>query len=199
MIAIIDYGLGNLRSVQKAFAYLGYDAVITKDIGEIKAADKVVLPGVGAFKDAMQEIRKQQLDHVIYEVVEQKKPLLGICLGMQLLFEESEEAEGVKGLEVLPGKFKRFSKDIIVPHMGWNDLQFPNKTKLFKDIQEGSEVYFVHSYYLDTDEQEILAATTDYYGTFGVAVEKEQVFAAQFHPEKSGDVGLKILRNFGGL
>ncbi len=198
MIAIIDYGMGNLRSVQKAFEYLGNKAVITQQPSEIQKADKVVLPGVGAFKDAMQTIKQKGIDKVLYDVVEQKKPLLGICLGMQMFFEKSYEYGEHKGLAILQGEIVKLPEGVKIPHMGWNSLNIKKKSPLFEGLSEEPYVYFVHSYHLNT-EADIVSATTYYGKEIQVAAQKENVFALQFHPEKSGDVGLNILQNFGRL
>lgn len=198
MIAVIDYGMGNLRSVQKAFEYLGYKAVITQQPSEIQKADKVVLPGVGAFKDAMQTIKQKGIDKVLYDVVEQKKPLLGICLGMQMFFEKSYEYGEHKGLAILQGEIVKLPENVKIPHMGWNSLNIKKKSPLFEGLSEEPYVYFVHSYHLNT-EADIVSATTYYGKEIQVAAQKENVFALQFHPEKSGDVGLNILQNFGRL
>ena len=198
MIAIIDYGMGNLRSVQKAFEYLGNKAVITQQPSEIQKADKVVLPGVGAFRDAMQTIKQKGIDKVLYDVVEQKKPLLGICLGMQMFFEKSYEYGEHKGLGILQGEIKLLPNTVKIPHMGWNSLNIKKKSPLFEGLSEEPYVYFVHSYHLNT-EADIVSATTYYGKEIQVAAQKENVFALQFHPEKSGDVGLNILQNFGRL
>ena len=198
MIAIIDYGMGNLRSVQKAFEYLGYKAVITQQPSEIQKADKVVLPGVGAFKDAMQTIKQKGIDKVLYDVVEQKKPLLGICLGMQMFFEKSYEYGEHKGLAILQGEIVKLPEGVKIPHMGWNSLNIKKKSPLFEGLSQEPYVYFVHSYHLNT-EADIVSATTYYGKEIQVAAQKENVFALQFHPEKSGDVGLNILQNFGRL
>ena len=198
MIAIIDYGMGNLRSVQKAFEYLGNKAVITQQTSEIQKADKVVLPGVGAFRDAMQTIKQKGIDRVLYEVVEQKKPLLGICLGMQMFFEKSYEYGEQKGLGILQGEIIKLPESVKIPHMGWNSLNIKKKSPLFEELSEEPYVYFVHSYHLQT-EADIVSATTYYGKEIQVAAQKENVFALQFHPEKSGDVGLNILQNFGRL
>ncbi len=198
MIAIIDYGMGNLRSVQKAFEYLGYKAVITQQPSEIQKADKVVLPGVGAFKDAMQTIKQKGIDKVLYDVVEQKKPLLGICLGMQMFFEKSYEYGEHKGLTILQGEIVKLPEGVKIPHMGWNSLNIKKKNPLFEGLSQEPYVYFVHSYHLNT-EADIVSATTYYGKEIQVAAQKENVFALQFHPEKSGDVGLNILQNFGRL
>ncbi len=198
MIAIIDYGMGNLRSVQKAFEYLGNKAVITQQPSEIQKADKVVLPGVGAFRDAMQTIKQKGIDKVLYDVVEQKKPLLGICLGMQMFFEKSYEYGEHKGLGILQGEIVKLPENVKIPHMGWNSLNIKKKSPLFEGLSEEPYVYFVHSYHLNT-EADIVSATTYYGKEIQVAAQKENVFALQFHPEKSGDVGLNILQNFGRL
>ena len=198
MIAVIDYGMGNLRSVQKAFEYLGYKAVITQQPSEIQKADKVVLPGVGAFRDAMQTIKQKGIDKVLYDVVEQKKPLLGICLGMQMFFEKSYEYGEHKGLGILQGEIVKLPENVKIPHMGWNSLYIKKKNPLFEGLSQEPYVYFVHSYHLNT-EADIVSATTYYGKEIQVAAQKENVFALQFHPEKSGDVGLNILQNFGRL
>ena len=197
MIAIIDYDAGNLKSVEKALLFLGEEAKITSDAEEILSADKIILPGVGAFGDAMEKLNSRGLSEVIREAVKRKIPLLGICLGLQLLFEASEESPGVEGLSVLKGKIKRIpdKEGFKVPHIGWNSLKINPDSRLFAGIPEDSYVYFVHSYYLAAEEP-IVAAQTDYVVDIHSAVEKEQVFACQFHPEKSGDIGLKLLKNF---
>ncbi len=197
MIAIIDYGAGNIRSVEKAFKFIGEDVVLTSDRDVLMAADKVVLPGVGAFGDAMEKLTSKGLDEVIRKVVEKGTPLLGVCLGLQLLFEESEEAPGVKGLGILKGKIIKFpeKEGFKVPQIGWNSLNVKPGTKLFKGLPDHPYVYFVHSYYLHTPE-DIVAAGCNYILDFHAAVEKDNIYACQFHPEKSGDVGLTILKNF---
>ena len=197
MIAIIDYDAGNIKSVEKALQYLGEEAVITRDAGEILMADKVVLPGVGAFGDAMEKLNRYGLVPVIHEVVEKGIPFLGICLGLQLMFESSEEAPGVEGLGLLKGKIVRIPEGdgLKVPHMGWNSLSFPKEGRLFAGIPDNSYVYFVHSYYLQAEE-DIVTATAEYGVTIHASVEKGNVFACQFHPEKSSHTGLTILKNF---
>lgn len=197
MIAIIDYDAGNIKSVEKALQYLGEEAVITRDAGEILMADKVVLPGVGAFGDAMEKLNRYGLVPVIHEVVEKGIPFLGICLGLQLMFESSEEAPGVEGLGLLKGKIVRIPEGdgLKVPHMGWNSLSFPKEGRLFAGIPENSYVYFVHSYYLQAEE-DIVTATAEYGVTIHASVEKGNVFACQFHPEKSSHTGLTILKNY---
>ncbi len=197
MIAIIDYDAGNLKSVEKALLFLGEEAKITSDAEEILGADKIILPGVGAFGDAMEKLNTRGLSEVIREAVKRKIPLLGICLGLQLLFEASEESPGVDGLSVLKGTIRRIpdKEGFKVPHIGWNSLKINPESRLFADVPEDSYVYFVHSYYLKAEEP-IVAATTDYVVDIHAAVEKDQVFACQFHPEKSGEIGLKLLKNF---
>ena len=199
MIAIIDYGMGNIHSVNKALQLLGAQTKITNDPKEIRSADKAVLPGVGAFDDAMAELKKQGLVAEINDFVKNGKPLLGICLGVQLFFEESEEAKKEKGLGLLKGKVKRFEHKVglKVPHMGWNQIKASvSKSPLFKDIKDGSFVYFAHSYYPMPKEQAVTAAICDYGGEFTAAVSKGNLYGVQFHPEKSQKVGLKILENF---
>lgn len=198
MVAIIDYDAGNIKSVEKAVSLLGHEVLLTRERDEILSADHVILPGVGAFGDAMEKLQGYGLVSVIREVAEKKIPFLGICLGLQLMFESSEEAPGVAGLGLLPGKIMRIpdGENLKIPHIGWNSLCFPNPGRLFQGIAEGSYVYFVHSYYLQAKEPEIVTATTEYAVHIHASVEKENVFACQFHPEKSSDVGLQILRNF---
>ncbi len=198
MIAIIDYDAGNIKSVEKAFLSLGQDVVVTRKQEEILNADGVVLPGVGAFGDAMQKLADYDLIDTIHKVVEKKTPFLGICLGLQLMFESSQESEGVEGLKLLKGKILRIpdGEGIKIPHIGWNSLSYPNEGRLFKDIPENSFVYFVHSYYLQAQEPEIVRATAEYGVNIHASVEKDNIFACQFHPEKSSHVGMKILENF---
>ena len=201
MIAIIDYDAGNIKSVEKAFKILGEDTVLTRDFNVIETADKVVLPGVGSFCDAMEHLKKYELDKAIQDYVQSDKPFLGICLGLQLLFDSSEESPGVDGLHILEGDVIRIpdGPGIKVPHIGWNSLEYPNPGRLFKDIDEGAFVYFVHSYYLKAKDPSIVTATTDYGCNIHASVEKGNIFACQFHPEKSSTVGLKILENFAKL
>ena len=198
MIAIIDYDAGNLKSVEKALQHLGRDCKITRNAKEILEADKVILPGVGAFADAMEKLQKYDLIDVIHQVVDKKTPFLGICLGLQLMFESSEEGPGVKGLGLLPGKIVRFpeKEGYKIPHMGWNSLEFPRKGRLFQGLPENPYVYFVHSYYLKAAEEEIVTAVTQYSTLIHASVEKDNVFACQFHQEKSSDTGIQILKNF---
>ncbi len=205
MVAIIDYDAGNIKSVEKACAYLGFDTVLTRDERTILSADRVILPGVGAFGDAMQRLSSYGLVSVIRKVKEERVPLLGICLGLQLLFDGSEESSGVEGLGLLAGDICRIpdmtqekdgARQLRVPHMGWNDLSIKNGTRLFDGISNHSYVYFVHSYYLRAKDRGVVAATTEYGVSIDAAVEADRVFACQFHPEKSGGIGLKILENY---
>ena len=201
MIAIIDYDAGNIRSVEKAMAKLGQEVWITRDRERIMNADKVILPGVGSFGDAMAHLREYNLVEVIKDVVAEKKPFLGICLGLQLLYESSEETPGVEGLGILKGKILKIpeQKDLKIPHMGWNSLHLQNDGRLFRGIEQNPYVYFVHSNYLKAGEEETVKATTEYSVNIHASVEKDNVFACQFHPEKSGDLGLQILKNFAEL
>lgn len=201
MIAIIDYDAGNIKSVEKAMHYLGQEVEITRDRERILEADKVILPGVGAFGDAMGKIRRYGLEKVIRQVAERGTPFLGICLGLQLLFEESEESPGVKGLGILKGKIRRLpgGEGLKIPHMGWNTLELAGEGRLFKGVPEEPFVYFVHSYYLEAQEEEIVKAVTWYGTKIHASVEKGNVFACQFHPEKSSSTGLLMLENFVGL
>lgn len=198
MVAIIDYDAGNIKSVEKALKALGYEAVLTRDRETLLQADHVILPGVGAFGDAMEKLHSYGLVDVIHEIVEQKIPFLGICLGLQLMFESSEETPGVKGLSLLEGEIVRIPEtgDLKIPHIGWNSLKYPNPGRLFQGINEDVYVYFVHSYYLKAQERGIVKATTEYGTLIDASVEKDNVFGCQFHPEKSSDVGMKILQNF---
>ncbi|MDD6266964.1 MAG: imidazole glycerol phosphate synthase subunit HisH [Clostridium sp.] len=198
MIAIIDYDAGNIKSVEKAIQYLGEDAVITRDRDLILNSDKVILPGVGSFGDAMTKIREYDLVNTIYDVVDKKTPFLGICLGLQLLFKTSEESEGVTGLGLLDGRIIRIpdAPGLKIPHMGWNSLNIKPGATLFQGIEDQSYVYFVHSYYLQAEHEEDVAATTVYSTKIHASVEHENIYACQFHPEKSSRVGLQILKNF---
>ena len=198
MTAIIDYDAGNIRSVEKALQALGEDVVVTRDRETILKADRVILPGVGAFGDAMDKIQNYDLEEVIREVVANHTPFLGICLGLQLMFERSEESNGVEGLGLLKGEILRIpdAPGLKIPHIGWNSLEYPNKGRLYEGIPENSYVYFVHSYYLRAEDESIVTAATDYGTYIHASVEKDNIFACQFHPEKSSDVGLTILKNF---
>lgn len=199
MIAIIDYGVGNLRSVEKAFHFIGCDAAVSSDKEFILNADAVVLPGVGAFADAMKSLDKADMTDMVKKLVSSGKPFLGICLGMQLLFDYSEEGgEKVRGLGIFRGSIKQIPQNmnLKVPHMGWNSLKVKNNSPLFKDLPHDPYVYFVHSYYLAAEDRNIVAATTSYGIDFDAAIGCDKIYATQFHPEKSGDVGLKILKNW---
>ena len=200
MIAVIDYDAGNLKSVEKALISLGEEVIVSRDREEILAADKVILPGVGAFGDAMKKLSYYRLVDTIYQVVEKNTPFLGICLGLQLLFEKSEESLETKGLGILKGEILRIpDRGLKVPHMGWNSLQIRKGAVLFQGLEDFPYVYFVHSYYLKAAEEEIVAAVTEYGVSIHASVEKDNIFACQFHPEKSGRVGLQILKNFAAI
>ncbi len=197
MIAIIDYGAGNLLNVEKAFRYLGYESQVTSDPQVIEAADHLILPGVGAFGDCVNSIRSKGLEGTIKNAVNRKTPFLGICLGMQLLFDESEESPGVNGLGIIKGRIRRIPRaDLKIPHMGWNDIRC--KGRLFDGLDK-PYVYFVHSYCLDAADKNVVTAIADYGVEIEAAVEQSNVFATQFHPEKSGEAGLKILTNFANM
>lgn len=198
MISIIDYDAGNLKSVEKALHYLGEEAVITRDRKTILHSDKIILPGVGSFGAAMDMLRSFELDKMIEEAAAKEIPFLGICLGLQLMFEGSEENEGVEGLKLLPGKILKIpdSPGIKIPHVGWNSLTLQNQGRLFQDISQNSYVYFVHSYYLQAEEEEIVTAVSEYSVRIHASVEKGNLFGCQFHPEKSSEVGIRILNNF---
>lgn len=202
MVAIIDYDAGNVGSVEKALRHLGEEVVVTRDADTLFSAEKVILPGVGSFGDAMHKLREYGLVEIIQKLVQDEIPFLGICLGLQLLFESSEESPGIEGLGILKGKIARIPDEkgedgepLKIPHIGWNSLTFPKKGRLFADIQEDAYVYFVHSYYLKAEE-DIVTARAQYGVTIDASVEKGNVFACQFHPEKSSETGLKILKNF---
>ena len=202
MISIIDYDAGNIKSVEKAIGFLGKEAIITRDRDEILSADGVILPGVGAFGDAMEKLKSYNLIQTIYDYADSGKPFLGICLGLQLMFKESEESPGVTGLGLLDGRIERIpgtdaeGNSYKVPHIGWNSLEVNPKSRLLSGVAENSYVYFVHSYYLKADNPEDVAARTVYNVSIDAAVEKGNIMASQFHPEKSSDVGLGILKNF---
>ncbi len=202
MIAIIDYDAGNIKSVEKALHFLGEEVEITRDKDKIRNADKVILPGVGNFGDAMENLKKYDLVDVIHEVVDKGTPFLGICVGLQLLFERSDESDGVPGLGILKGEILRIPDNngtLKIPQIGWNNIQFQKECKLFQGIEDNSFVYFVHSYYLKAADESIVTATTEYGTLIHAAVQKDNVYACQFHPEKSSDVGLRILKNFAAL
>lgn len=201
MIGIIDYDAGNIKSVEKALIYLGEEPVVSRDPEILKKADKVILPGVGSFGESMANLHRFGLVSVIQDMIKEGKPFLGICLGLQLLFESSEESPGVGGLGILRGKIKKIppAQGLKIPHMGWNSLELQNNGRLFRGIPQDTYVYFVHSYYLEAEEPEIVKAVTRYGTCIHASVEKENVFACQFHPEKSSRMGLKILENFAKL
>ena len=201
MIALIDYDAGNIRSVEKALLKLGQEACVTRDPETLLRAEKVILPGVGAFGDAMRHLQEYGLVDVIHEIVKRKTPFLGICLGLQLLFERSDEAPGVEGLGILKGEILRIpdGEGLKIPHMGWNALELQNDGRLFRGLEAEPYVYFVHSYYLKAREERIVKATTRYGTLIHASVEQDHVFACQFHPEKSSGTGLQILKNFAEL
>lgn len=206
MIAIIDYGMGNLRSVQKAFEKVGFEATVTADPAQVLEAEKIVLPGVGAFPDCMRNLEQGGFVDPLLKVIRDGRPFLGICLGLQLLFTESEEFGTHQGLNVIPGRVMRFPEGLAaggeqlkVPHMGWNQITVRTKSPVFDGIDNGTNVYFVHSYYVKPDDDQVVAATTGYGIEFCAAIWKDNIVATQFHPEKSQDKGLHILKNFGQL
>ncbi|MBO4395281.1 MAG: imidazole glycerol phosphate synthase subunit HisH [Eubacterium sp.] len=199
MTAIVDYDAGNVRSVEKAIVHLGGEAILTRDLAEIRKADHVIVPGVGAFGDAMERLHRYGLVEPLREVAAAGTPIMGICLGLQLFFEKSEEADpDVSGLSLLPGELKRFpeTEGYKIPQIGWNRLKIREGSRLFAGVPEGAFVYFVHSYYLKAANESDVAATAEYMIPFDAAVERDNVFATQFHPEKSGEIGLRILNNF---
>ncbi len=199
MIVVVDYGRGNLRSVEKALQKLGYNTLVSSDPEQVLKADKLILPGVGAFGDCMANLCSYGLKEAVLEFIKSGKPFLGICLGLQLLFSESEEYGPVKGLNIISGKVKRFPKGLKVPHMGWNTVKIIKKNPLFEGIRDNSYFYFVHSYYVVPEEEKVVATITDYGLDFVSMVSWENIFATQFHPEKSQKVGLRFLDNFGKL
>lgn len=201
LIAIIDYGMGNLRSVEKAFEFLGHRAVIANKPEDVVNASHVVLPGVGGFPECMKNLESSGMIESVYKSVESGKPFLGICLGLQVLFSESEEFGSHKGLDILHGRVVRFNLEqgFKVPHMGWNQIKIEREIPVLKGVPDNSFVYFVHSYYVVPSDENIIATISDYGGNFVSSVCKDNIFACQFHPEKSQDIGLKILKNFGDL
>jgi len=204
MIVIVDYGMGNLKSVQNAFAKVGYKTLITDNPNLIKKASALVLPGVGAFRDAIKSLKDKKIDKELIKAIRIGKPFLGICLGMQLLFGFSEEGGLFKGLNIIPGRVKRFSSLVKCPHLGWNKVKFihnsnRNINPIFEGVLDESYFYFVHSYYCEVDNQKIIYSTTDYGSAFPSSIWKDNLFGVQFHPEKSSTSGLKILKNFGEL
>ncbi len=204
MMVIVDYGMGNLKSVQNAFAKVGYKTVITNNPNLIKKADAIVLPGVGAFRDAIKFLKDKKIDKELIKAIEEGKPFLGICLGMQLLFTFSKEGGFFEGLNIIPGRVKRFPVSVKCPHLGWNKIKFihndnHNMNPIFKDVWDESYFYFVHSYYSEVDNPRIIYSTTDYGLVFSSSIWKGRLFGVQFHPEKSSTSGLKVLKNFGEL
>jgi imidazole glycerol-phosphate synthase subunit HisH len=201
MIVIVDYGMGNLRSVQKGFERVGAEALVSREVGDIESADRLVLPGVGAFPECMKNLVTFGLVDSILDFLKSGKPFLGICLGLQLLFEESEEFGLHEGLKVIPGKVKAFSRDmgLKIPHMGWNQVTFKKDVPIFHGIDNGSFFYFVHSYFVEPLLVEDIATETTYGVTFTSSIARDNIFALQFHPEKSQENGLRILRNFSNL
>jgi glutamine amidotransferase len=197
-VAVIDYGVGNLRSVEKAFATTGYDAVVSGDENVLRAAERLVLPGVGAFAACMKALKERGFDQLVRQKVSEGTPLLGVCVGMQMLFEESDEFGSTAGLGLLRGKVRRFSDDLelVVPHVGWNRIQQRQSHALFERVPNGSFFYFVHSYYCEPDDSSVAAGETDYGVRYASVVAKENIFGVQFHPEKSQDMGLQLLKNF---
>lgn len=198
MIAIVDYDAGNIKSVEKALQFLGEEPIVTREKETLLQADKVIVPGVGAFGDAMEKMHQYGLVEVLREIAGKETPILGICLGLQLFFESSEETPGVEGLGLLPGKIVRIpdKEGFKIPHMGWNSIRINPASRLLKGIEKGAYVYFVHSYYLQAENEADVAATTDYVVNIHAAAEHDNIFATQFHPEKSGEIGLQILKNF---
>ncbi|MFH1777615.1 MAG: imidazole glycerol phosphate synthase subunit HisH [Candidatus Omnitrophota bacterium] len=195
-IVVVDYGMGNLLSVENIFRKFGVEVIISSNKDEIAAAEKLVLPGVGACKVAMQELKTRGLVEAICKFINTNRPYLGICLGLQLLFEYSEEGGGVSGLGILKGNVRRLKPDVKIPHMGWNQIKIKNKTPLLKNIQDLSFVYFVHSYYVLPVDQGIIMTTTTYGGDFASSVNRDNLYGTQFHPEKSQHVGMQIIKNF---
>ncbi|QUH24999.1 imidazole glycerol phosphate synthase subunit HisH [Serpentinicella alkaliphila] len=199
MIAIVNYGMGNLRSVQKAFETVGYDAIVTYEKEDIKNSKAIVIPGVGAFYDAMNNLKNLGLDEVIREEVSTGKPFLGICLGMQILFSYGYEVEKSEGLNVITGDIVKIPEGNKIPHMGWNNLNIKFESSILKGADPQSYFYFVHSYYAKPQSKDVVIATTDYGIEIPAIVQKDNIFGIQFHPEKSSSTGLKILKNFGEL
>ena len=199
MIAIIDYGAGNLQSVKNALDYLKVDSIITSNARDIIKAKKVIFPGVGSFGDGIRALYELDLVDPIMKVIEDNKPFLGICLGMEVLFEKSEESPGVEGLGIFGGRVKKFKGSLKIPHIGWNQIKIQKESAILEGIPDNSFFYFVHSYYAEPKDKEIALAKTDYGEEFVSAVEKGNIFALKFHPERSGDIGLSILKNFARL
>lgn len=201
MVVVVDYGMGNLRSVQKAFEKVGVQAVVSRDVEQVRKADKLVLPGVGAFPKCMENLSEFNLVNPVKDFISSGKPFLGICLGLQLLFDESEEFGTHEGLKIIRGTVREFSRDmgLKIPHMGWNRVFFRKSVPIFKGLEDGSHFYFVHSFYVDPEDSEDVAGETEYGINFTCAVARDNIFALQFHPEKSQEIGLRILKNFADL
>ena len=204
MIAIIDFGMGNLKSVQNAFSQIGFQSKITADFNEINDARAIVLPGVGAFRDAISELREKKIDQILRRAIHLNKPFLGICLGMQLLLSFSEEGGKYSGLNILPGTAKRFGPNLKCPHMGWNNIKITQQSltdanPLFEGVPDNTYFYFVHSYYCKMNDSQLISTITNYGKNFASSIRKKNLFGVQFHPEKSSAMGLKILKNFGEL
>lgn len=195
-VVVADYGMGNLRSVSKALEKVGADVEVTADVSRVSGAERLVLPGVGAFGKAVENLQEAGLIDALKDFLQTERPFLGICLGLQLLFDASEEEDVLKGLGMIPGDVKRFQEGLKVPHMGWNTLKYANSCPLFEGVPDGSYVYFVHSYYVAPTDDTVTACTTDYGTTFVSAVCRDNIAGVQFHPEKSQDIGLRILVNF---
>ncbi|HJP91767.1 MAG TPA: imidazole glycerol phosphate synthase subunit HisH [Pyrinomonadaceae bacterium] len=195
-VAIVDYGVGNLRSVEKAFAATGCDAIVSSEESELRAAERLVLPGVGAFGACMKALKERGFDRLVYERAREGTPLLGVCVGMQLLFEESEEFGSTRGLGLLRGRVRRFADDLVVPQVGWNRIQQKRPHALFEGVENGSFCYFVHSFYCDPSDAAIVVGETEYGTRYASVVAYENICGVQFHPEKSQDVGLLMLKNF---
>jgi imidazole glycerol-phosphate synthase subunit HisH len=198
-VAIIDYGVGNLRSVEKAFAASGCDAVVTSNESELREAEKLVLPGVGAFAACMKALTARGFDRLVRERVREGTPLLGVCVGMQLLFDESDEFGSTPGLGLLRGRVRRFETDLVVPHVGWNRIHQRRQHALFEGVEAGAFCYFVHSFYCEAADETVVAGETEYGGRYASVVAEKNICGVQFHPEKSQDVGLRLLRNFATL
>ena len=196
-VAIIDYGVGNLRSVEKAFAATGCEAIVTDDETKLRAAEKLVLPGVGAFAACMKALSERGFDRLVRDKARSGTPLLGVCVGMQLLFDESEEFGSTPGLGLLRGRVRRFKNDLVVPHVGWNRIHQKQPHALFEGVADGSFCYFVHSFYCELTDEHVIAGETEYGARYASVVGAENICGVQFHPEKSQDVGLRMLRNFG--
>jgi len=199
MIVILDFDMGNLRSIQKGFEHVGHQAVVTRDLATVQSAEKLVIPGVGAFRDGLKNLDRYHLIPSIHEAVRERKPVLGICLGMQLLFSESEEFGLTSGLSIIPGRVRRFSGALKIPHMGWNSIEVKEQIPILEGIESGAYFYFVHSYFVEPDHSHDVAAITEYGIRFASVVCRGNLFATQFHPEKSQSIGLKILKNFAEL